>query len=120
MNRAGVNSHFLFGLMSFAFCVACRGFLQVQGGVLGQSMMGLAGGALLMMVSVVNRAVARGAGDGVHRYGPNVLYLFGHYVYLLGARSTAKNDIGVLGVSSIFIMGYSLFTSVRALMQKDD
>lgn len=106
--------------MSFAFCIACRSFLQVQGGVLGQSVMGLAGGGLLLMMSVINRAVAQGAGDGVHRYGPNFLYLFGRYIYLLGAKATAKKDIGILGVSSIVIMSYSLFTGIRAMFQKED
>jgi len=116
---AGVNTHFLFGLMSFALCVAIRAFLQVGGGVLGQCVAGLAGGALLMMVSVMNRAVAHGAGDGVHRYGPNLLYLFGNYIYLLGAKATAKKDIGMLAVAGMVITGYSLFTGVRAMLEKD-
>jgi len=117
---AGVNAHFFFGLMSFALCVAIRAFLQVQGGVLGQCVVGLSGGAFLMMVSVVNRAIAHGAGDGVNRYGPNILYLFGNYIYLLGAKATAKNDIGILSVAAMAIAGYSLFMGVRALLGKDD
>lgn len=118
--RAAVNSHFLFGLLSYAFCIACRGFLQVQGGALGQSMMGFAGGALLMIVSVVNRAVSYGAGDGVHRYGANILGLFGRYLHLLVARVCDAKNFGILGLSSILLWTGSLYTAVRAMLKGED
>ena len=72
------------------------------------------------MISVINRAVAQGAGDGTNRYGPNCLYLFGRYFYLLGAKATAKKDTGIMGVSAMLIMGYSLVIGIRAMFQKNE
>ena len=86
---------------------------------MGQSVAGLSGGSLLLMISTINRAVATGAGDGVHRYGPNFLYLFGRYSYLLAARAMSQKDIGIIGVSAFVIMGYSLVTGIRAMFQKE-
>lgn len=115
----GVNTHFMFGLLCFAFCVACKAFFIVQGGILGQSMLGLSGGALLLMLSSINRAIATGAGDGIHRYGPNSLFLIGHYLYLLGTKALSQQDsgIGILGISSILLTSYSLVMGIRALFQ---
>jgi hypothetical protein len=116
---AGINAHFLFGLLSFAACIACRAFLQVGGGALGQSLAGLAGGGLLMMVSIVNRAVASGAGDGVHRYGTNVVSLFGRYAQLFCLRAVQPKDIGILGVSAVVVSVGSLLVGLRAIIRPE-
>lgn len=100
-----MNTHCMFGLMGFAVCVACRSCLTVQGGVLGQSVMNISlVGALLLIISSVNRVVVTGASDGVHRYGPNCLYLSSFFFawfpaygqeghWYLGDRCHAHNGV---------------------------
>lgn len=116
---AGLNAHFLFGLLSFAACIATRAYLQVGGGALGQSLAGLAGGGLLLMMSIVNRAVASGAGDGLHRYGTNFLSLFGRYIQLFCLRAVTPKDLGILGVSAVVVSVGSLLVGLRAIFSAD-
>ena len=84
---SGTNAHFIFGMFSFAYLIAVRGYFNLGGGLLGRGVAGLAASALLYMLGIVNRGVASGSGDGLS-YGNNVMSLFRHYLALVLARKS--------------------------------
>jgi hypothetical protein len=112
---AAVNTHFVLGMFGFCFLIGTRAFFQIGGGLMGQSVAGLAISGLLLMVSIVNRGVAAGGGDG-SRCGASVFGLISHYAFTLASRSaTGVNMCGPLGISSIAVFAWSIFLAIRGI-----
>ena len=65
-------------MWGFMFLIGTRVYFEAGRGLFGQSLAGIAFSALLLMVSIVNRGVESGSGDGL-RYGQNVLALMSRY-----------------------------------------
>jgi hypothetical protein len=103
---AAVNSHFVIGLIGFMYMVGLRGYVMLLAAdaspALVASTLSGVGAALLLMVSIVNRGVESGGGDGIG-YGSTILDLFGHYLSLLYQRACGPlhtPDVQLLGDSS--------------------
>ena len=71
--------------------------------------------ATCLMVSVVNRGVQSGGGDGVG-YGKNIVFLFGHYVDLLVERATDLEAFGPLETAAIILQIISLTFAAYAII----
>ena len=84
---------------------------------MGQSVAGLAISGLLLMVSIVNRGVAAGGGQG-SGYGNTVFSLIGHYVILLAKRATTVGSMGPLEISSITVFAWSITIAVRGIVKQ--
>ena len=125
---AAVNSHFVVGLIGFMYMVGIRGYVMLMAAGASESLivsvLSGVGAALLLMVSIVNRGVEAGGGDGVG-YGNTILDLFGHYISLLYERAKGGAEamvvdvtapppsVGPLGLSAIVLeitsVGFALF-----------
>ena len=96
---AAVNSHFVLGLIGFMYMVGIRGYVMLLAAGASEALivstLSGVGAALLLMVSIVNRGVEAGGGDGVG-YGSNILDLFGHYIGLLYERAKGMEVLGDL------------------------
>lgn len=106
---AATNAHFSIGMFLFMCVIGTRSYFIGGQGALGKSACGLAMSILLLMVSIVNRGVASGGGDGM-RYGGNVLSLFRVYIshFLKRAFSTAgfgPLEIGAVGLLLVSTVG---------------
>lgn len=110
---SAVNAHFMLGTFGFAFCIGCRIYYHAGKGILGTGLASISLSGLLLMTAIVNRAIASGAGDGVHRYGGSVIALFRKYGSLLLSRATTGGALGILEVGSILaaLAGAVLCTS---------
>ena len=53
---AGVNSHFLFGMLSFSYLIGVRSYFSVGTGALGQGVAGIAASTVLYMAYVYDRS----------------------------------------------------------------
>jgi hypothetical protein len=114
---AAVNSHFVLGMWGFSFIIGTRSYFNAGGGQLGMSVAGVACSGLLLMVSIVNRGIAAGSGDGI-RYGTNVLSLLAQYTTLLLKRASTKGSFGPLELSSVAILVWSLVTAAQAILSR--
>jgi hypothetical protein len=131
---AAVNSHFVLGLIGFMYMVGIRGYVMLLAAGASEALIvsTLSGisAALLLMVSVVNRGVQAGGGNGVG-YGSNILDLFGHYVSLLYKRATGTEvlghlsstpSVGPLAVAAIFLelmsVGFALYAILSPLVDR--
>ena len=127
---AATNSHFVVGLVGFMYMVGIRGYLmlltaEASDALITGTLFGV-GSSLCLMVSIVNRGVESGGGDGV-RYGATVLDLFGHYVALLYQRATNVSSFGPLELASIGLevvsvafCAYAIFSPARLALDDDD
>mmetsp|Transcript_29565 Transcript_29565/g.95466 ORF Transcript_29565/g.95466 Transcript_29565/m.95466 type:complete len:276 (-) Transcript_29565:719-1546(-) len=77
-----VNAHFVLGMLGFMSMVAARAYLTAIGTPYALAASGFALSGLLLMLSVVNRGVASGGGNGM-RFGSSVLALVFRYAVLL-------------------------------------
>lgn len=114
---AAVNAHFVLGMFGFCFLIGTRAYFQAGGGLMGQSVAGLAGSGLLLMVSIVNRGVASGGGAGTG-FGGNVLSLIAHYALQLVKRATSPGTIGPLELASLSIFTLSLAQAARGIASR--
>ena len=80
---AAVNSHFVLGMLGFMWLIGTKAFFM--GG--GLPVFTLAMSAMTMMISIVNRGVARGGGKEVYRYGSSIVGLVSSYLSMLFQRS---------------------------------
>ena len=116
---AATNSHFVLGMIGFMYMVGIRGYVMLlaEGASATLTTAALAGvaSALALMVSVVNRGVAAGGGQGVG-YGQNILDLFAHYVTLLYKRATDTTSFGPLELTAIVLQLISLSLSAYAIV----
>ena len=117
LSWAGVNTHFLLGMFGFSFLIGCRVYIHAGRGLLGKAAAGISLSGLLLMISIVNRAVASGSGDGL-RYGSTIVDLVVHYVSLLVKQATRPMSIGYLELGAMGILIFSLVQAVRALFQE--
>jgi hypothetical protein len=112
---AGTNSHFVLGMFGFAFCVACRSYFFVapHNHAMARSLSGIAISSLLLMVSIVNRTISIGAGDGTTRYGKSIGALFSHYGYLLVKQACSRQSFGPLEFLSLILGTTSIVSCIR-------
>lgn len=114
---AATNANFVLGMYSFMFMIGCRVYVQAGQGLLGRGLAGLAFSGLMLMVSVVNRGVASGSGDGLS-YGGNVAHLIGNYFILLVRQATRKGQRGLLEIFSIAGLAYFSLDIVRGVCKR--
>lgn len=114
---AAVNAHFVLGMFGFCFLIGTRAFFQAGGGLMGQSVAGVAISGLLLMISIVNRGVTAGGGGGAG-YGNTVFSLISHYVITLAKRATTVGSMGPLEISSIAIFAWSIVLAVRGIVNQ--
>ncbi|GAX20099.1 hypothetical protein FisN_18Lh036 [Fistulifera solaris] len=114
---SATNAHFVAGMLGFLVLVALRMFFHADGGLLGMGIAGIPLSALLLMISVINRGVARGSGDG-HRYGTNIGSLFTTYVSLLTQRACNKSCVGYLEVGSIVLLLTSMAATCKGVAER--
>ncbi|CAB9525910.1 expressed unknown protein [Seminavis robusta] len=108
---AATNSHFCLGLLGFMYMIGIRGYvmLLVEGAsqtLIAAALTGVSS-ALCLMVSVINRGVASGGGEGVG-YGQSILDLFAHYIVLLYQQATNSNSYGPLEMTAIVLQVSSI------------
>ncbi|GKY98267.1 hypothetical protein MPSEU_000784400 [Mayamaea pseudoterrestris] len=113
----GTNAHFVFGMLGFAYMLACRTYFHYDGGRMGTGIAGLAFSGLLLMISIVNRGVSSGSGQGL-RYGRHVGGLFYSYVVKLMQRAFTARTFGPLEVGSIVLAATSLISIVTAMERR--
>ena len=116
---AATNAHFVAGMLGFLVLVSIRMFFHADGGLLGMGIAGIPLSALLLMMAVVNRGVARGSGDG-HRYGSNVGSLFTTYGSLLVQRAFNKCCVGYLEIGSILLLVLSVAATYKGFTERLD
>jgi len=116
---AAVNAHFVIGMLGFCYVIGTRAYFSVGGGPLGFSLGGIAFSALLLMISIVNRGVASGSGNGM-RYGSCSTALVTNYMRLLLKRATARATFGPLELSSIGLMAVSIAVGIGAVCKTDE
>jgi len=95
-----VNAHFVLGMLGFMSMIATRAYLSAAGTPFGLGAAGFASSGLLLMMSVVNRGVASGGGEG-QRYGGSALALVARYAVLLLRQ--ALFHVGPLEILSILL-----------------
>lgn len=88
------------GMYGFMFMIGVRIYFQVGKGLMGRGLAGLAFSGLMLMVSVVNRGVAAGSGNGMC-YGANVMHLIGRYFSLMWLQATKRGSYGPLEMVAI-------------------
>jgi hypothetical protein len=110
----GTNAHFVGGMLGFAYMLACRTYLRYDGDRIGKGIAGLAYAGLFLMVSIVNRGVSQGSGDG-RRYGRHIGSLFSTYIGKLVKQSLAPRTFGPMEIISIVTTAVSLFMIVSAI-----
>lgn len=132
---AAVNSHFVMGLIGFMYMVGIRGYVMLIAAGASEALivstLSGVGAALLLMVSIVNRGVEAGGGDGVG-YGSNILDLFGHYINLLYERAkgvqvmrdvSSPTSVGPLAMLAIVLelmsVGFALYATLSPLFDGD-
>lgn len=99
--------------------VGIRGYImllaaEASNALIATTLSGVAA-ALLLMVSIVNRGVEAGGGEGVG-YGSTVLDLFGHYVTLLYERAVNEKSFGPLELSAIVLELVSVTCGMYAIL----
>lgn len=96
--------------------IGCKAYFNVGGGWLGRGAATMAASGVLLMVSIVNRAVARGSGEGL-RYGSNILSLFFHYTQKLLQKATMPQSLGILELTSIAVLLWGLVLVGRSMLR---
>lgn len=83
---SAVNSHFVLGIVGFVTMLALRAYVMLLAAEASAALTAAAStgtaAALCLMISVVNRGVEAGGGEGVG-YGRTIVDLIGHYAALL-------------------------------------
>lgn len=109
----GLNSHFILGLCGFAATTGLNVWLS-YGGAIGKAVGCLVASALLIMISIVNDAVATRAGGALGlRVGGSILSLFSTYASLM-LRSIVQGR-RVLVLAAVVLGVASVLFGVKAL-----
>lgn len=111
-----VNAHFCLGIFLFMCSIGTRSFFVGGQGLLGKSAAGMAMSATLLMISIVNRGVAAGGGDG-SRYGGSVISLFRVYGSLLFKRASSEAWFGPLEMGATILMVASAVGTIKAIWE---
>ena len=109
---AGVNSHFVLGMLGYMWLIATKAFFM--GG--GAPVFAIAMSGMLSMISIINRGVARGGGSSVHRYGSSIAGLLQTYVTLPIKRS--RENFGPVEVLAFGVFAVSLCVYGRTVWTK--
>mmetsp|Transcript_1010 Transcript_1010/g.1976 ORF Transcript_1010/g.1976 Transcript_1010/m.1976 type:complete len:296 (-) Transcript_1010:50-937(-) len=119
---SAVNSHFVSGMLGFMWLIGTRAFFMVQAAkhptYMTISTASLIAGALMLMVSVVNRAVAAGGGTEGSSYGGTILALFGRYIYLMGKQATNLKNFGFLECGALIGLTLSVGVAVLGIFKE--
>ena len=104
-----VNSHFVLGMFGFMWLMGTKAYFM---GGKQPAIFGLAVSALMFMLSIMNRAVAKGGGSVANRYGSSVFGLLSTYTSLMFRR--ARECFGPLefvavGIAIISSISYAKY-----------
>jgi len=116
---SAVNSHFVLGILGFVTMLSLRAYVQLLAVEASAALMTAAstgtGAAVCLLISIVNRGVESGGGDG-YRYGSTILDLFSHYVVLLSQAATSGVSPGPLQFMAIVLELTSLVFMANVLL----
>ena len=116
---SAVNSHFVLGIMGFVTMLALRAYVMLLAVEASTALMTAAstgtGAALCLLISIVNRGVESGGGDG-YRYGNTIIDLLTHYVVLLSQQATNEASPGPLQLLAIILELVSLTYMANVLL----
>ena len=120
---SAVNSHFVLGIIGFVTMLALRAYVMLLAAEASSALMTAAStgtaAALCLMISIVNRGVQAGGGEGVG-YGRTILDLLVHYVALLFRCATDGESPGPLELSAIVFEVTSLLFAMQVLITGND
>jgi len=116
---SAVNSHFVLGIIGFVTMLILRSYVMLLAAEASAALMTAAltgtGAALCLMISIVNRGVESGGGNG-QRYGNTILDLFQHYAVLLFQASVDDVSPGPLQLAAIVLEITSLVFMANVLL----
>jgi len=116
---SAVNSHYVVGIIGFVTMLALRAYVSLLASEASMALMTAAstgtGAALCLCLSIVNRGVESGGGDG-YRYGNTILDLLGHYAQLLFQTATSEISPGPLQLLAIVLELTSLVFLANVLI----
>lgn len=117
---SGVNSHFVFGMIGFMWMIGTRAAFLIQNDqpnkYLGFASYCSVGSALSLMISIVNRGVAKGSGDGLNH--GNILGLFSNYRTLLLKQAFSMTSFGPLEVVAVTFAGITVATTAWGMLME--
>mmetsp|Transcript_18158 Transcript_18158/g.45132 ORF Transcript_18158/g.45132 Transcript_18158/m.45132 type:complete len:473 (-) Transcript_18158:145-1563(-) len=116
---SAVNSHFVLGILGFVTMLSLRAYVQLLAVEASAALMTAAstgtGAALCLLISIVNRGVESGGGEG-QRYGSTIFDLFSHYAVLLSEAATSGVSPGPLQFMAIVLELVSLTYMANVLL----
>ena len=116
---SAVNTHFVLGIIGFVSMLALRAYVMLISASASKELMTSAStgtiAALCLMLSIVNRGVESGGGNGI-RYGSTIVDLFQHYVALLTQQALNPLDPGPLQLSAVILESASLLYLMNVLV----
>lgn len=113
----GTNAHFVAGMFGFSYLIGCRAFLREGIEGLRKSFAGMALAGLCLMVSIVNRGISNGSGDGM-RYGSNILHLFAAYIKKLIKQGLTPKSFGPLEIASVLLLSWGSVSAAMTIWKK--
>lgn len=120
---SAVNSHFVLGIIGFVVMLWLRAYVMLLAVQASRPLMVAASSgttaALCLMISIVNRGVQSGGGQGVG-YGKSIIDLVVHYISLLFQFATNLDNPGPLQVSAIGLESTSLCCMFYILLTESD
>eukprot|EP00536_Pseudo-nitzschia_multiseries_P011640 jgi/Psemu1/29532/gm1.29532_g len=116
---SAVNSHFVLGIIGFVAMLTLRAYVMLLAAEASNALLTAAGAgtgaALCLMISIVNRGVESGGGNG-ERYGSTIVDLLQHYVVLLFREATQEISPGPLQLAAIVLESISLVYMANVLV----
>ena len=123
------------GMLGFMWMVGTRAYLMVQAKPwninpasvgdenncsMAVASVSMVAASFLLMISIVNRAVANGGGQAGESYGGSIASLFGHYLTLLFEQATgmAVSPVGPLEIMSLLFGATSLLFATKAIFME--
>lgn len=120
---SAVNSHFVLGIIGFVTMLWLRAYVMLLAVKASRALKaGASAGtaaALCLLISIVNRGVQSGGGQGIG-YGKSILDLLVHYVSLLFQVATNMDSPGPLQFSAILLELTSLAFMLNVLITESD
>ena len=123
LSWSAVNSHFVLGIIGFVTMLALRAYVMLLAAEASSALMTAAStgtaAALCLMISIVNRGVEAGGGEGVG-YGRTIVDLLVHYAVLLSRCATDGESPGPLELSAIIFEITSIAFALQVLITGND
>lgn len=120
---SAVNSHFVLGIIGFVSMLALRAYVMLLAAEASSALMTAAStgtaAAFCLMISIVNRGVESGGGEGIG-YGNTILDLLQHYGILLFRCSIDVVSPGPLELSAIVLEVTSIAFAVQVIWFGND